>query len=372
VFIPCVCQLLFLTCKAKDVIVTKRLQPKVKVPKETLIFGKETSDHMLCILWDKEKGWDKPHIKPYGSIEIDPAASVLHYALACFEGMKAYKDQQGRIRLFRPMENMHRLQTSCASLQFPSFDEEQLLSLIKELLKIDRDWIPEGDGYSLYIRPNVFSTTPVLGVAPATHVLLNVIMSPVGPYFKEGFKPVKLFADTTHVRSWPGGSGAFKLASNYAPTIQPQTLAAQKGYNQIMWLLEGKITEVGTMNLLCLWRNDKGELELITAPLDGCILPGVTRLSILQLCREWNEFRVTEKDWTIQELIIALKENRVVELFGAGTAAVVSPVKGFEYDGLYYDVPCVENSSSLFKRLWEHMNGIFYGKIPSPWSVIVE
>eukprot|EP01126_Amoeba_proteus_P020218 TRINITY_DN2063_c0_g1_i14.p1 TRINITY_DN2063_c0_g1~~TRINITY_DN2063_c0_g1_i14.p1 ORF type:complete len:290 (-),score=60.07 TRINITY_DN2063_c0_g1_i14:215-1084(-) len=289
--------------------------------------------------------------------------------------MKAYKGKDGKIRLFRPQENMARLNRSGNVLHFPAFSEDELLKVIKAVVKLDESWIPTGDqyGYSLYIRPNMIATSPSLGVSPPSDILLNVMMSPVGPYYKEGFKAVKLLADSSHVRAWPGGCGAYKISANYAPTVHIQAMAASQGYTQILWLTDEKITEVGTMNLFCLWKTPGGELELITAPLNGTILPGITRGSLLELTREWDLFRVVEREWTITELIKAIEENRVLEVFGAGTAAVVSPVSGFEYKGHFYDIPFdVNDDQSLYKKLWNHLNGIYYGDIPSPWSVVVE
>jgi branched-chain amino acid aminotransferase len=253
----------------------------------------------------------------------------------------------------------------------PTFNGDKFLEYIKQLLLLDKDWIPDKKGYSLYIRPTMIATEPVLGVHPAEEVLLYVITCPVGPYYPTGFKPVALYADSKAVRAWPGGTGGYKIGANYAPGIAPALEAAAKGYQQILWLHEDKITEVGTMNLFCLWINKEGKKELITAPLDGQILPGVTRKSILELTREWNQFLVSEKEWDMKSLIQALKEGRVIEMFGAGTAAIVSPVYKIFYQGKDHSVPCKDNAGELTSKLMESLLSIQYGETNSPWSVIV-
>jgi len=215
-----------------------------------------------------------------------------------------------------------------------------------------------------------------LGVSPSTACKLYVITSPVGPYYPEGFAPVKLFADPQYTRAWPGGTGAAKVGGNYALGIRPAYEASQKGYSQILWLYgpDREVTEVGTMNIFFLIVNDKGITELITAPLDGTILPGVTRDSILSLTREWAEFQVSERKFTLDEMIKAVQDGRMVEAFGAGTAAIVSPVKAFAFEGREYAVPLAGKdgkAGKLTERLSETLMGIQYGRIPHPWSVIV-
>jgi branched-chain amino acid aminotransferase len=359
--------------------ITKTTTPKTPPPKDTLTFGSTFTDHMLQIDWTSEIGWEAPVIKPYGPLSIDPAASVLHYALECFEGMKAYKGSKGEIRLFRPDRNMNRMWDSMNRLKLPTFDKVAHLECIKQLVKTDGHWIPEGEGYSLYIRPTGIATHPFLGVGQAKHASMFTILSPVGPYYPDGFKPVTLLADQKHVRAWPGGTGDSKVGSNYGPTIKPQMLAAERGFSQVLWLSkpEGYVTEVGTMNMFVFWRNEDGEDELITAPLDGTILPGVTRQSILDLAREWGEFRVTERPFTMQELRRAIKDGRVHESFGAGTAVVVSPIRGIHFDGEDLVVPLDKDDSSamagkLTQRMWDTITGIQYGHIESEWSVVVE
>eukprot|EP00484_Ammonia_sp_Unknown_P000825 CAMPEP_0197020616 /NCGR_PEP_ID=MMETSP1384-20130603/1442_1 /TAXON_ID=29189 /ORGANISM="Ammonia sp." /LENGTH=410 /DNA_ID=CAMNT_0042448277 /DNA_START=36 /DNA_END=1268 /DNA_ORIENTATION=+ len=357
--------------------------PKQKSPYNQLKFGKEFTDHLLEIDWSNEFGWHDPSITPYHSFQIDPAASCLHYALQAFEGMKAYMDDNDRIRLFRPDKNMQRLNSSCEALFFPTFDGEEYMQCLYELLKVDREWIPNSYGYSLYIRPTIISTFPFIGVAAAQNVKLYTILSPVGPYYPEGFKPVSLYASDKYVRAWPGGVGNKKLGSNYGPTIRPQNEAAKLGYSQIMWLFpdnktgEYFVSEVGTMNQFFFWKTKDGEEELITAPLDGTILPGVTRDSILTLVRDWNRFKVTERPFTMSEVVEAIEDGRMIESFGAGTAAIVSPVNKIGWKGKDYDIPLDKNDPNaaagpLATELFNTILDIQYGKKQyKDWSVIV-
>ncbi len=214
-------------------------------------------------------------------------------------------------------------------------DEKELQKLITKLVLLDREWIPRGEGYSLYIRPTAIGTQPTLGVASPGFAKLYTILSPVGPYYPEGFKPISLLCMDKYVRAWPGGTGDSKVGGNYAPTIMVQAAAAKAGHTQVLWLFgpSHNITEVGTMNLFVFWKLPSGELELVTAPLDGTILKGVTRRSILELARGWGEFKVSERNVAMEEVTAALDEGRLLEMFGAGTAAVVSPIRRVEYHG---------------------------------------
>jgi len=365
------------TIDPSKLVVAKTTTPKKKYTDKTaLIFGKEFTDHMLEIEWNLKEGWGAPTIRPYHNLSLPPSASVLHYALECFEGLKAYKDASNQVRLFRPMENMKRLNKSAARVRLPTFNEGGLLKSIEQLVLVDKDWIPSGNGYSLYLRPTLISTQATLGVGAPTTALFFMIMSPVGPYYPTGFKPIKLLADDVNVRAYPGGTGGYKLGANYAPTILPAYEASIKGYSQILWLFNDQITEVGTMNMFVYWKTPEGKNELVTAPLtDGTILPGVTRDSILQLTRKWGEFTVSERNITIGDVIKAIKENRLLEAFGAGTAAVVSPVESISYKGVDYRVPVDPNlnSGQLAKRLIDEIMAIQYGEVKDhPWSVVLK
>jgi branched-chain amino acid aminotransferase len=352
-------------------------QPKAKEPYAELLFGRTFTDHMLEIDWEDGKGWKAPKIIPYQNLSISPAATGLHYAIQCFEGMKAYKDTEGRIRLFRPNKNMERMNYSMVRLSMPPINNDSgFLECIKELLRIDESWIPNQEGYSLYIRPTAIGSSPFLGVHASEHVKVFVILSPVGPYYKSGFQPVRLYADVENVRAWPGGIGNAKVGGNYAPTIKPTQVAAKK-YNcsQILWLFgqDHQIAEVGAMNIFFVIKNrNTARTEIITPTLEnGDILPGVTRASIVELSRTWKDVDVVERNVTMSEIVDAEKEGRLLEAFGAGTAAVISPVRGIIYQDKEIIVPTGDKIGPIAQKLWDSLMAIQYGKIDHPWSVIV-
>ena len=292
--------------------------------------------------------------------------------------MKAYKtlDDAHSLRLFRPDMNMKRLSSSMERLYMPGadFSHEDLLTCIKELVKVDEKWVPVGEGYSLYLRPTVIATHRFLGVAPPNSILLYVITSPVGPYYKTGFQPIRLAAESAYVRAWPGGTGNVKVGGNYAPTMKPQAIAAASGYSQVLWLFGEKdeITEVGAMNVFFVLDNPHtGRRELVTPPLTrGDILPGVTRDSILYLARtKWSdELDVSERFPTMPEIQQASVEGRLVEAFGTGTAAVVTPISCIGYKGTDISIPA---TGELTRLIWDELTGIQYGRVEGPegWSV---
>jgi len=365
---------------AKKLVILKTKNPKPKPKSETLVFGRNFTDHMIQIKWNKTQGWATPEIVPYAPLSLEPSALVFHYAIECFEGMKAYVDKNNKTRLFRPLKNMDRLNKSAARLLLPTFNGEQLLDCIKQFVKLEKEWIPKLKGYSLYIRPTMIATQSVLGVGPTSDALLYVIASPVGPYYPEGFNPVKLYAETKYVRAWPGGTGGNKLGLNYAPTILPQVEANKKGYTQVLWLVgpNHEITEVGTMNLFVYWKNEKGENELVTAPLDdGTILPGVTRDSVIALAKQMKNIKVSERTIHMKDLLKSIQENRLLEVFGAGTAAVISPVKAIFYNGKEYAIPLDKanpsaNAGPLAASFYDKIIGIQYGEIESDWSLKID
>ncbi|ORZ29255.1 aminotransferase [Catenaria anguillulae PL171] len=364
---------------AKNLHITPTSSPKQMSPLKDLVFGREFSDHMLTVAWDAQSGWAAPEIQPYGPLHLDPSCTVFHYGMECFEGMKAYKDAKGNVRLFRPDMNMTRLARSCSRLALPQFNKQELVECIKKFVKTEQRWIPQEKGYSLYLRPTVIGTQPTLGVGPSSKALLFVIASPVGPYFKTGFTAVSLLAQSSYVRAWPGGTGDAKVGGNYAPTIMPQVNANARGFQQVLWLYgaNDELTEVGTMNCFVFWTNEKGQKELVTPPLDGTILPGVTRDSILQLTRGWGEFQVSERKIYMKEVLAASEQGRLHEMFGAGTACIVSPIKQVHYKGKDIVVPLDPKdpkgqAGPLTKRLNETILGIQYGEIPHEWSVVVD
>ncbi|XP_069618919.1 branched-chain-amino-acid aminotransferase, cytosolic isoform X2 [Ranitomeya imitator] len=358
--------------KASDITVELTDSPKQKPDPATLVFGTEFTDHMLVVEWSAEKGWQRPAIKPLQNLSLHPACSVFNYAIELFEGMKAYRGEDGKIRLFRPQLNMERMLRSAKRLTLPAFDKRELLDCIRQLIHVDRAWVPESSAASLYVRPVFMGTEPSLGVKRPSKAMIYVILSPVGPYFSSGaFTPISLWADPKYVRAWKGGTGDSKIGGNYGNSLFAQYEAQGCGCQQVLWLYgeDEQITEVGTMNLFLFWTNENGELELATPPLDGIILPGVTRRSILDLALQWGEFKVSERYLTMAALMKAVKEDRVQEMFGAGTACVVCPVGRILYKDENLDIPTNENK--LAARFLKELTNIQYGRTASEWPVLV-
>lgn len=306
-----------------NITVTKTTNPKEKPQMENLPFGKYFSDHMFMMNYDEGKGWHDPRIVPYAPLELDPSAMVFHYAQEVFEGLKAYKDKQGHVRLFRPDKNFARLNVSNERLAIPQIDEELCLEGLKQLVELDRDWIPEQAGASLYIRPFIIATDPYLGVRPSESYLFLIICSPSGLYYPEGLAPVKIYVEDSYVRAVRGGTGFTKTGGNYAGSIRAQVIAHEKGYSQVLWLdgVEQKyIEEVGSMNIFF-----KIDGEVVTPALNGSILSGITRMSTIELLKKWG-IPVSEKRISIQEVADAYDAGKLEECFGTGTAAIISPV----------------------------------------------
>ncbi|OAA62696.1 branched-chain amino acid aminotransferase [Niveomyces insectorum RCEF 264] len=358
--------------------ITVTQQPGKLKKSEDLVFGRNFTDHMMTIPWNKDEGWLAPQIGPYQNLSLDPASCVFHYAFECFEGMKAYRDKDGRIRLFRPDKNMARFNKSAARIALPTFNDAALTDLIARFAQLEARFIPDRRGYSLYLRPTMIGTQATLGVGPPGSALLYVIASPVGPYYPTGFKAISLEATDYAVRAWPGGVGDKKLGANYAPCIVPQREALSRGFQQNLWLFgaEEYVTEVGTMNFFVALRDrTTGAKELVTAPLDGTILEGVTRDSVLALARERlvpEGWTVTERKYTMRELADAAAEGRLIEAFGAGTAAIVSPVRAISWHGQM--VPCGlrddQESGEITTRMKDWIEGIQYGEEEHPWSYV--
>jgi branched-chain amino acid aminotransferase len=293
--------------------------------------------------------------------------------------MKAYKDSKGQVRLFRPNKNMERMNKSSARIALPTFDGASMIQLISKFAQMEERFIPSTRGYSLYLRPTMIGTQRTLGVGPPGSALLYVIASPVGPYYPTGFKAVSLEATDYACRAWPGGVGDKKLGANYAPCIVPQMEAAKRGFHQNLWLFgeEEFVTEVGTMNMFVAIKNkETGQKELLTAPLDGTILEGVTRDSVLSLAREKlapEGWIISERKYTMPELAEASKEGRLLEAFGAGTAAVVSPVRNISYNGEL--VGCGlrpdEEAGEIAQRMMDWIGARQYGDEEHEWSYVV-
>jgi branched-chain amino acid aminotransferase len=303
---------------------------------------------MIVATYDPEIGWSAPEVKPHGPITLDPACSCFQYGGNVFEGMKAYLGPDGKARLFRPDMNMRRLERSCARLALPPIDGDVVLELVKHLVNLERRWIPKESGYSLYLRPTVIATRPGLGVIASDHAMLYILASPTGPYY-EVLRPVSLLAVSENVRAWPGGTGGHKVAGNYSPGFLPQRSAAEKGYEQILWLFgdDRRITEAGAMNFFVVVKRDDGDgVDLITAPLDGTILPGVTRASCLALASD-PEFQKEsslclhpkEVVYTMNDLAKWSSEGKLLEALVIGTAVIVGPCNRIGYDGKDIIIP---------------------------------
>ncbi|KAJ5950028.1 hypothetical protein N7454_001612 [Penicillium verhagenii] len=348
---------------------------------DTLQFGKNVTDHMLQVQWTESYGWHEPQIIPYGNLSVDPTAGVFNYAFECFEGMKAYKDAQGRARLFRPEVNIARLNRSAARVSLPTFDSTAFLTLLAEFVATECRHIPHIRGYSLYLRPVLIGTNPGLSVSAPTAVLLYIVACPVGSYFKDGLKALTLEAvnSSQWVRAWPGGSGSHKVGANYAPSLVAEGEVRQRGSDQVLWLFgeDNQLTEAGTMNLFIVLRKPDGSRELVTPPLDGIILPGVNRDCVLQLAREKLEghgWIVRERSISMRELEAASVADELEEVFGTGTAAVVSPIGSIRWEGRIISCrrSAVQEVGDVATKMREWIEARQYGEDEHEWSVLVD
>ncbi len=335
-------------------------------PIERLVFGRIFTDHMFYMEYDEGVGWHSACIKPYEKICLNPAAVVFHYSQTIFEGLKAYYGVDGKIRLFRPEENMARLNRSARRMCMPEIDEEFVLEAIKKLVSIERAWIPKEKGSALYIRPLMMGVEEFLGVKPSDKYIFFVILCPVGAYYKEGFNPIKIYITDKYVRAVPGGVGDVKTGGNYAASLFASEEAKKLGYTQVLWLdaIEHRyVEEVGTMNIFFYFED-----ELVTPELTGSILPGITRDSVLRMTRDWG-LKVRERRISIDEVIDGIKTGRLKECFGTGTAAVISPVGWLAYKG---EEVIINNGETgpLAKRLFNELTGIQYGERPDPYGWI--
>lgn len=331
--------------------------PKEKVSDDRLGFGKIFTDHMFVMDYSVEKGWFDPRIEPYGPFVIEPANTVLHYGQAIFEGMKAYRTKNGQVKLFRPKSYLARLNQSAERLCIPSVDTSLVLQNLKELLKIEKDWVPSSEGTALYIRPFIIATDSFLGLGPSKTYRLLIILSPVGPYYPEGLNPVKIWVEPKYVRAAKGGLGSAKTPANYAASLLATEESKAKGYSQVLWLdaLEKKyVEEVGAMNIFFKINN-----EIITPPLEGSILGGITRDSVIRLLQSWG-LKVREEKISIQDIYDAHAKGELQEIFGTGTAAVISPVAVLNWKG---DMITVNDSKAgeTSLKLYQTITGIQYG-----------
>lgn len=354
--------------KDQTINVTLSTEQKQKPQSDQLGFGRIFTDHMFIMDYSEGQGWHDPRIVPYQPITLDPACMVFHYGQTVFEGLKAYLTKDEKVLLFRPDKNMQRLNRSNERLCIPQIDEEFAVEALKQLITVDKEWIPTAEGTSLYIRPFIIATEPFLGVAPAKNYQFIIILSPVGSYYKEGISPVKIAVENEFVRAVSGGTGTAKTGGNYAASLKAQEVAGNKGYSQVLWLdgVEKKyIEEVGSMNIFF-----KINGEVHTPSLNGSILEGVTRNSIIQLLKHWD-IPVVERKITMEEIYQAYADGLLEEAFGTGTAAVISPIGEF----FWRDEKVVLNNGEtgpLAKKLYDTLTGIQNGLVSDPFGWVVE
>ena len=346
-----------------EISITKTAELKARPTDESKLgFGRIFTDHMFMMDYAADKGWYNGRIVPFGPIAIHPASTVLHYGAEIFEGMKAYRAADGTIRMFRPLENVKRLNQSAERLCLPQLDEEGCLDILNTLVELEKDWVPHNDGTSLYIRPFLFGNDPHLGVHAVKEATFVVICSPVGAYYAEGLNPVKIAIESQDVRAVRGGTGYAKCGGNYAASLRAGQRAEEQGYTQVLWLdgVERKyIEEVGAMNVMF-----KIGGKIVTPALSGSILPGITRKSCLELLKDWG-YTVEERQISVDELFEAAANGTLEEAWGTGTAAVVSPIGNLFYKGKEYTVS--DNKiGALTQKLYDNLTAIQWGMVEDP------
>ena len=337
---------------------------KEKPDQNNLGFGNYFTDHMFMMDYTEGKGWHDARIVPYGPIAMDPATMVLHYAQETFEGLKAYRDPQGNITLFRPEMNARRMINSNKRICMAELPEEMFVEAVEAIVKYEQDWIPTAKDTSLYIRPFMFASEAGVGVHPAKTYKFVIILSPVGNYYPEGVNPVKIWVEDEYVRAVKGGTGFTKCGGNYAASIAAQVKAEAHGYTQVLWLdgVHRKyVEEVGTMNVMFLIDD-----TIVTAPLEGSVLPGVTRDSIIHILKDWG-YKVEERELSIDELMEAGRNGKLTEAFGTGTAAVISPVGQLYYKG---EEVVINNfkTGELSQKLYDTLTGIQWGRLEDKYG----
>lgn len=353
-----------------DIRIEKSTAPKQKPADETALgFGKIFTDHMFVMDYNVETGWRDARIVPYGPLAMDPASTVLHYGQEIFEGMKAYRTADGTVQMFRPDCNAQRMNQSAERMCMPTLPEADFVQAVAALVELEKDWVPHADGSSLYLRPFMIAVDASLGVHAAHNYQFIVIASPSGAYYAEGINPIRIYVEDEYIRAAPGLTGFCKCGGNYAASIKAGEKAAELGFAQVLWLdgVEKKyVEEVGSMNIMFLLDG-----VLYTAPCEGTVLPGVTRRSCLELCKDWG-VEVVEKHLSIDEIMAAGRDGRLQEVVGTGTAAVVSPVKELQYKGESILVGD-GNIGALTQKLYDTLTGIQWGRIADEkgWIVTV-
>ena len=350
--------------------ITRSTNLKEKPDQNNLGFGKYFTDHMFLMDYDEGIGWHDARIVPYAPIPMDPATMVLHYAQETFEGLKAYRNPKGEILLFRPEMNGQRLINSNKRICMAELPVDMFVEAVEAIVKYEQDWIPTAPNTSLYIRPFMYASQPGVGVHPAKSYRFVIILSPVGNYYPEGVNPIKIWVEDEYVRAVKGGTGFTKCGGNYAASIAAQVKAEQNGYTQVLWLdgVHRKyVEEVGTMNIMFLIGD-----EVITAPIEGSVLPGVTRDSMITLLKDWG-YKVSERELSIDELMEAGHNGTLKEVFGTGTAAVISPVGELNYKG---DIVTINDfkTGPLTQKLYDTLTGIQWGKLEDKfnWTHVVK
>ncbi|MDD6193301.1 MAG: branched-chain amino acid aminotransferase [Lachnospiraceae bacterium] len=351
-----------------DIRFEKRENLKAKPDQKNLGFGNYITDYMFICDWSKDEGWHDARIVPEGPIEMEPACMVLHYAQETFEGLKAYRREDGKIQLFRPDMNAKRMIRSNERICMPAFPVEDFVDAVKAIVEVERDWVPSEPNTSLYIRPYMFATESALGVHMASSYKFMIICSPVGAYYASGLDPVKIMVEDEYVRAVAGGTGFTKCGGNYAGSIAGQMKAEKLGYEQVLWLDGNErkyVEEVGSMNIMF-----KIDGEIWTAPIEGTVLPGVTRDSMLHILRDWG-YTVREERLSIDDLMRYGHEGKLEEVFGTGTAAVVSPVGELRYKD---DVVVINDNKTgeLTQKLYDTLTGIQWGRIADDYNWTVQ
>ncbi len=341
----------------------KATQFKTKPDPNTLKFGKVFTDHMFISDYDIANGWHNDRIVPYEPLTLDPAATIFHYGQSVFEGLKAYRGEDGTIRLFRPEENMIRMNESLERLVMPQIDVERAVESLVELIKIEKDWVPTKEGTSLYIRPFVIATDAFLGISPATKYRFMIILSPVGAYYGDTIQPVDILVEDHFVRAVRGGTGQAKTAGNYASSLKAQELAEAKGFAQVLWLdgIEQKyVEEVGSMNIFFRLKD-----KVITPKINGSILRGITRKSIIELLKDMD-VSVSEEQIAIEDIYQYAANGELLEVFGTGTAAVISPVGALSWKNQEIVINH-RQTGELSQQLYHRLTGIQNGRLDDPF-----
>ena len=351
-----------------EIKITRAATLKEKPDSSKLVFGQSFTDHMFIVDYYAGKGWQDARIVPYGPLQIDPAAKVLHYAQEIFEGLKAYRTADGSVQLFRPMDNIRRMNASAERLSLPQVPEDLALAGITELVKLEQDWVPSEEGTSLYIRPFVIGVDPALGVHSSHHCMYIVIVCPVGAYYPEGLAPVKIYVEDQDVRAVKGGTGMAKTGGNYAASLRAGNRAEERGYSQVLWLdgVHRKyIEEVGAMNVMF-----KVNGKILTPDLNGSVLDGITRRSCIQLLKDWG-YEVEERRISAEELFAAAKNGTMEEAWGTGTAAVVSPIGELAMGDKKVTVSGGK-IGEITQKLYDELTGIQWGRIADPHNWITK